>query len=117
KGNEHIRFTDEAEAINKYVPELQEQGVEAIVILAHVPGNQAGQSATGEIASIANKVNDAVDVIFAAHNHVKLNAVVDNKLIVQAWEYGKAFADVDLEIDRVSGDIVKKSAEIVDVVQ
>ena len=117
KGNEHIRFTDEAEAINKYVPELQEQGVEAIVVLAHVPGSQAGQSASGEIATIATKVNDAVDVIFAAHNHVKLNAVVDNKLIVQAWEYGKAFADVDLEIDRVSGDIVKKSAEIVDVVQ
>jgi 2',3'-cyclic-nucleotide 2'-phosphodiesterase (5'-nucleotidase family)/endonuclease YncB( thermonuclease family) len=117
KGNEHIRFTDEAEAINKYVPELQEQGVEAIVILAHVPGNQSGQSASGDIASIATKVNDAVDVIFAAHNHVKVNAVVDNKLIVQAWEYGKAFSDVELEIDRMSGDIVKKSAEIVDVVQ
>ncbi|WP_299089092.1 DUF6359 domain-containing protein [uncultured Metabacillus sp.] len=117
KGNEHIRFTDEAEAINKYVPELQAQGVEAIVILAHVPGNQSGETATGDIANIATKVNDAVDVIFAAHNHVKLNAVVDNKLIVQAWEYGKAFSDIDLEIDRISGDIVKKSAEIVDVVQ
>jgi 2',3'-cyclic-nucleotide 2'-phosphodiesterase (5'-nucleotidase family)/endonuclease YncB( thermonuclease family) len=117
KGNEHIQFTDEAEAINKYVPELQEQGVEAIVILAHVPGNQSGETASGDIASIATKVNDAVDVIFAAHNHVKLNAVVDNKLIVQAWEYGKAFSDVELEIDRLSGDIVKKSADIVDVVQ
>ncbi|MBO1513710.1 DUF6359 domain-containing protein [Metabacillus bambusae] len=117
KGNEHIQFTDEAEAINKYVPELQEKGVEAIVILAHVPGNQSGETASGDIASIATKVNDAVDVIFAAHNHVKLDAVVDNKLIVQAWEYGKAFSDVELEIDRFSGDIVKKSADIVDVVQ
>ncbi|MGM0876324.1 MAG: DUF6359 domain-containing protein [Bacillota bacterium] len=117
KGNEHIRFTDEAVAVNKYVPELQAQGVEAIVILAHVPGNQSGQTASGEIATIATKVNDEVDVIFAAHNHVKVNAVVDNKLIVQAWEYGKAFSDVELEIDRLSGDIVKKSAEIVDVVQ
>ncbi len=117
KGNENVVFTDEAEAINEYVPELQELGVEAIVVLAHVPGNQSGQSATGDITEIATKINDAVDVIFAAHNHVKLNAVVDGKLIVQAWEYGKAFADVDLEIDRNTGDIVKKSAEIVDVVQ
>ncbi|MFT8320129.1 MAG: 5'-nucleotidase C-terminal domain-containing protein, partial [Bacillus sp. (in: firmicutes)] len=117
KGNEHIRFTDEAAAINKYVPELQNQGVEAIIVLAHVPGNQSGDGVTGEIATLANNVNDAVDVIFAAHNHVKINAVVDDKLIVQAWEYGKAFADVDLEIDRDTGDIVKKSAEIVDVVQ
>lgn len=117
KGNENVIFTDEAEAINEYVPELQELGVEAIVVLAHVPGNQSGQSASGDISEIATKINDAVDVIFAAHNHVKLNAVVDGKLIVQAWEYGKAFADVDIEIDRITGDIVKKSAEIVDVVQ
>ncbi len=117
KGNENLRFTDETAAINKYVPELQSQGVEAIIVLAHVPGNQSGEGATGDIANIANNVNDAVDVIFAAHNHVKIDAVVDNKLIVQAGEYGKAFADVELEIDPVSGDIVKKSADIVDVVQ
>ncbi|MFS0862409.1 5'-nucleotidase C-terminal domain-containing protein [Fredinandcohnia sp. 179-A 10B2 NHS] len=117
KGNENVEFTDEVEAINKFVPELQAEGVEAIVVLAHVPGNQSGETASGDIARIATEVNDAVDVIFAAHNHVKVNAVVDNKLIVQAWEYGKAFADVDLEIDRATGDIVKKSAEIVDVVQ
>lgn len=116
-GNEHIRFTDEAKAINKFVPELQAQGIEAIVVLAHVPGNQSGEGASGDIANIASAINDAVDVIFAAHNHVKVNALVDNKLIVQAWEYGKAFSDVDLEIDKLTGDIVKKSAEIVDVNQ
>jgi 2',3'-cyclic-nucleotide 2'-phosphodiesterase / 3'-nucleotidase / 5'-nucleotidase len=116
-GIANVRFTDEATAVNKFVPELQAQGVEAIVVLAHVPGNQAGTSAKGEIADMANKVNDAVDVIYAAHNHVKLNAVVDNKLIVQAWEYGDAIVDIDLEIDPATHDIVKKSAEIVDVVQ
>lgn len=117
KGNENIRFTDEATAINKYTTELQKQGVEAIMVLAHVPGTQSGEGATGEIATLAKKVSSAVDVIFAAHNHVKLNAVVDNKLIVQAWEYGKSFADVDIKLDKKTGDVVKKSAEIVDVVQ
>ncbi|WP_257348156.1 5'-nucleotidase C-terminal domain-containing protein [Pseudalkalibacillus decolorationis] len=116
-GIQNIRFTDEAEAVNKYVTELREQGVEAIVVLAHEPGTQSGDTATGEVADLATNINDAVDVIFAAHNHVKVNAVVDNKLIVQAWEYGKAFADVDLEIDPATNDIVKKSAEVVDVVQ
>ncbi|WP_408008578.1 5'-nucleotidase C-terminal domain-containing protein [Pseudalkalibacillus sp. A8] len=116
-GIQNVNFTDEAEAVNRFVPELQEQGVEAIVVLAHEPGNQSGDTATGEVSELAQNINDAVDVIFAAHNHVKLNAVVDNKLIVQAWDYGKAFADVDLEIDPVTNDIVRKSAEIVDVVQ
>lgn len=117
KGNENVRFTDEASAINKYVPELKKKGVESIVVLAHVPGEQSGTGATGDVATMADKVDDEVDVIFAAHNHVKLNAVVDGKLIVQAWEYGKAFSDVDLEIDPETNDIVAKKAEIVDVAQ
>ncbi|RHW43496.1 2,' 3'-cyclic nucleotide 2'-phosphodiesterase [Neobacillus notoginsengisoli] len=117
KGITNVEFTDEAAAINKYVPELAKRGVEAIVVLAHVPGSQAGESATGEIAKLATEINDKVDIIIAAHNHQKVNAVVDNKLIVQAGEYGKAFADIDFEIDPVTGDIVKKEAEIVDVIQ
>ncbi|MCF6138858.1 5'-nucleotidase C-terminal domain-containing protein [Pseudalkalibacillus berkeleyi] len=117
EGIKDIRFTDEAEAVNKYVPELQSQGVEAIVVLAHEPVDVEGDDATGEAADLANNINDAVDVIVAGHNHVKVNAVVDNKLIVQSWEYGMAFSDIDLEIDPVTNDVVSKTAEIVDVVQ
>ncbi|MEN2768844.1 5'-nucleotidase C-terminal domain-containing protein [Ornithinibacillus xuwenensis] len=114
---EGIAFTDEAEAVDNAVAELTDQGVEAIVVLAHMPANQSGDSATGEAADLANTINDEVDIIFAAHNHVVNNAVVDNKLIVQANEYGKAFADVDIQIDRTTGDIVEKEAEIVFVKQ
>lgn len=113
-GNENVEFTDEAEAVNKYVPELQEQGVEAIIVLAHNPASQNGDTITGDAAEIAKNTDDAVDVIFAGHNHVYNNGIVDNKLIVQALDYSRAFADVDLEIDPETGDIVKKSAEIVD---
>ena len=116
-GIQDIRFTDETAAVNKYTEELKAQGVKAIVVLAHVPGNQSGETATGQIANLAKNVDDEVDVIIAAHNHVKLNAIVDNKLIVQAWEYGKAFGDIDLKIDPTTGDIVEKHAEIVDVIQ
>ncbi|WP_117168312.1 5'-nucleotidase C-terminal domain-containing protein [Paraliobacillus sediminis] len=116
-GIQDIEFTDETAAVNKAVTELQEQGVEAIVVLAHMPADQNGASATGDAADLANNVNDAVDIIFAAHNHQVVDAVVDNKLIVQASEYGKAFADVDIEIDRETGDIVTKEAEIVFVDQ
>ncbi|MBS4203406.1 bifunctional metallophosphatase/5'-nucleotidase [Lederbergia citrea] len=116
-GIQDIRFTDEAAAVNKYTEELKAQGIRAIVVLAHVPGDQSGETATGQIARLAKSVDSEVDVIIAAHNHVKLNAVVDNKLIVQAWEYGKSFADIDLKIDPATGDIVEKHAEIVDVIQ
>ncbi|MCD5324902.1 MULTISPECIES: 5'-nucleotidase C-terminal domain-containing protein [Pontibacillus] len=117
EGNENVEFTDESEAINKYVPELKEQGVEAIVVLAHNPGYQEGDTLTGDAAEIANKVDDEVDIIMAAHNHTENNAIVDDKLIVQAYSYGTAFADVDIEIDPETGDIVDKSAEVITNVQ
>ncbi|PKR78050.1 2,' 3'-cyclic nucleotide 2'-phosphodiesterase [Halalkalibacillus sediminis] len=116
-GNENLAFTDEAEAINEYVPELQEQGVKAIVVLAHNPARQDGDVITGDAADIANSVDDEVDVIFAGHNHVYNNGYVDDKLIVQAYDYGTAFSDVDLKIDPETGDIVEKTAEIVKVDQ
>jgi 2',3'-cyclic-nucleotide 2'-phosphodiesterase / 3'-nucleotidase / 5'-nucleotidase len=113
EGIQDITITDETEAVNKAAAELKSQGVKAIVVLAHMPATQSGDSATGDAADMANAVDDEVDVIFAAHNHAVVNATVDNKLIVQASEYGKAFSDVDLEIDRATGDIVSKKAEIV----
>jgi 2',3'-cyclic-nucleotide 2'-phosphodiesterase/3'-nucleotidase/5'-nucleotidase len=117
KGNENLQITDEAEAINKYTAELKKQGIEAIVILAHNPTTQTDNSATFDASKIAEQIDDEVDVIFAAHNHVGVNKVVDNKLIVQAYSYGSAFSDVDLEIDPITGDIVDKQAEIVTVFQ
>ncbi|GGA77606.1 5'-nucleotidase C-terminal domain-containing protein [Ornithinibacillus halotolerans] len=114
---EGVAFTDETDAVNEAVAELKEQDIRAIVVLAHMPAYQSGASATGAAADLANTVDDEVDIIFAAHNHVVNNAVVDNKLIVQANEYGKAFADVDVQINRTTGDIISKEAEIVFVKQ
>jgi 2',3'-cyclic-nucleotide 2'-phosphodiesterase/3'-nucleotidase/5'-nucleotidase len=117
KGNENLQITDEAEAINKYAAELEKQGIKAIVVLAHNPTTQTGNSDPFDASKIAEKVDDEVDVIFAAHNHVGVNKIVDNKLIVQAYSYGSAFSDVDVKLDPVTGDIVDKKAEIVTVYQ
>ncbi|MEH7386486.1 bifunctional 2',3'-cyclic-nucleotide 2'-phosphodiesterase/3'-nucleotidase [Bacillus sp. JJ1521] len=117
KGNESLQITDEVEAINKYSEELKGQGIEAIIVLAHNPATQTGNTDSFDASRIAEQIDDEVDVIFAAHNHAMVNRVVDNKLIVQAYSYGSAFSDVEVEIDRVTGDIIHKSAEIKTVYQ
>ncbi|MGG0175887.1 bifunctional 2',3'-cyclic-nucleotide 2'-phosphodiesterase/3'-nucleotidase [Gottfriedia acidiceleris] len=117
KGNETLEIRDEVEAINHYTEILKKQGIEAIVVLAHNPTLQTGKADLFDATDIAEKVDDEVDVIFAAHNHVFVNKEVDNKLIVQAYSYGSAFSDVDLELDAVTGEIVKKQAEVVTVYQ
>ncbi|WP_085524664.1 5'-nucleotidase C-terminal domain-containing protein [Tuberibacillus sp. Marseille-P3662] len=110
---ENVTFTDEATAVNKYAKELKAKGVESIVVLSHIPGTQNGDTVTGDAAGLAKNIDDEVDVIVSGHNHKVNNGVVDNKLIVQASEYGKAFGDIDLQIDPETGDIVNKKAEVV----
>lgn len=118
-GVESVMFIDETVAINRAVKQLKKRGVRAIVVLAHVPGTSKlnGDAATGEIVDVAKSVDDEVDVIFAAHSHQYMNAVVDDKLLVQAYSSGTAFSDVDLAIDLRTKDIVGKKAEIVTVWQ
>jgi len=118
-GTAGVTFTDETEAINKYAKELEDQGVKAIVVLAHDPGtsNTDGSNPTGKVVDIAKAVDPEVDVIFGAHDHKYLNSTVDGKLLVQSYSYGTAFSDVDLTIDPVTQDIVSKQAEVVTTYQ
>ncbi|HEX6291617.1 MAG TPA: bifunctional metallophosphatase/5'-nucleotidase [Herpetosiphonaceae bacterium] len=112
-----LEFRDEADSINASVAELKKVGVRAIVVLIHQGGNQAGNvptgALTGAIVDIANRVDDEVDIIASGHTHQFTNAVVDGKLITQAFSYSQAFADIDVTIDRARRDIVEKKAEIV----
>ena len=110
-----LKFTDEAEAINKYSAELKEQGVETIIVLAHNPSksNNDGSNPSEELVDIANKVDDEVDVLFGGHNHAYTNTTVDGKLLVQSYSYGTAFSDVDLVINPETKDVESKKAEIV----
>jgi 5'-nucleotidase len=108
-----FRWTDLSDAVNRYVPELQRQGVQTIVVLAHAGAFQKGDDAAGEVVDEARQMDDAVDVVIAGHTHSRLNLNVDGKLVVQALSYGVAFDRVDLTVDRASGDVVSKSALVV----
>ncbi|MBT2689683.1 5'-nucleotidase C-terminal domain-containing protein [Bacillus sp. ISL-47] len=118
-GVKGLTFTDEAEAINKYVSELKKKGVRAIVVLAHIPGKSkaSGEQPTGPLIELAKNVDDEVDILYGGHNHAYLNSMVDGKLLIQSYSYGTAFSDVDIEIDRNTKDIVSKKAEIMTVYQ
>lgn len=116
------RFTDISEAVNRWVPELRRRGVEAIVILAHAGGPTQDESDApdyvGEIMDEAREMSSAVDVVVAGHSHSKIHARVPNpdgsgdKLVVEALSYGVAYDQVDIRVDRRTGEVVAKSAAI-----
>jgi 5'-nucleotidase len=105
-----LRFLDISDSVNRWVPELRSRGVEAIVVLAHSGAFQKGSSAAGEIADETAQMSDAVDVVVAGHTHSRLNLTVDGKLVVESFAYGTGYDRVELVVDRVSGDVVAKSA-------
>jgi 5'-nucleotidase len=106
------RFLDISEAVNRWVPELRSRGVEAIVVLAHSGAFQEKATAAGGIADETAQMDDAVDVVVAGHTHSELNLTVEDKLVVESLPYGTGYDRVSITVDRVTGEIVRKSAEL-----
>ncbi|USK64421.1 bifunctional metallophosphatase/5'-nucleotidase [Peribacillus frigoritolerans] len=115
ENRKEVEITDEVSAINRTVKLLKEKGIKVIVVLAHnsAKSEKAGANSTGALVEMAPKIDDEVDVIFAGHSHEYANTVAAGKLIVQANSNGKAFSQVNLEIDPHSKIIVKKQAKII----
>ncbi|GAB3242908.1 bifunctional metallophosphatase/5'-nucleotidase [Chitinimonas naiadis] len=125
-GTAKVRFLDEADAINQYIPEIQAKGVHAIVVIIHEGGQQAiyngvtdpdKPGAEGAIVEIIKRLDDDVDVVSSAHTHAFGNALVKSRggkpvLLTQAMNYGTAVADIQLDIDPASDEVVSKKAEI-----
>ena len=57
-------------------------------------------------------MDDAVDVVVAGHTHSQLNLSVDGKLVVESFAYGTGYDRVRISVDRVTGDVVAKSADL-----
>ena len=113
-------FLDISDTVNRYAAQLQREGVEAIVVLAHSGAkHEDGTSgaAAGEIIDEAREMTDAVDVVIAGHTHSHLNTRVPNrsgggdKLVIEAKSLGVAYDRVRMTIDRASGDVTGKSGD------
>lgn len=121
-----VRFTDEADAINAYVPQLKRKGVRAIVVVIHqgasMPpyiGNTSPAVADipDPIGNIVRRLDSEIDVVISGHAHGFTNALARNNdgkeiLVTQAFSFGTAFAEINLTIDRRTRDVVEKSALI-----
>ncbi len=110
-----LNFLPEVESVNALIPLLQAKGVRAIVVVLHNGGSQSGfydqcVNLSSDITGIAEALDDEVDVLITGHTHNAYNCVVDNKLVTGASSYGRLITDIDLTIDRGTGDVVAKQA-------
>ena len=117
-----LDFADEAETANRYARELRSKGVEAIVVLLHEGGRQASggginscNGLTGPITEIVPKMDRAIDVVITGHTHQAYNCVLDGRLVTSASSAGRLVTDIDLTLDRRTGDVRTATANNVPV--
>jgi len=118
-GIEGLVFQTEAEAVNREVANLEADGADVIVVLMHEGGRQdvanpdpnACVNFTGAAANIIPQFTDGIDVVVSGHTHQSYVCDFEGgPLVTQAFEYGKRFSEITLEVDVRTGDVVSRGA-------
>jgi 5'-nucleotidase len=109
-------FQDEADTANALVPELEAQGVDAIVVLLHEGGIQDGGGIdtcvgiSGPIVDIHDRLDPAIDVLVTGHTHQPYNCVLEDpagqdRRVTSAFSFGRVVSEINLTIDRRTNDV------------
>jgi 5'-nucleotidase len=111
-----LEFRDEAETVNRLLPELKARGVEAIVVLIHEGGFPTGDynecpGISGPIVDIVRKFDKAVDVVVSGHTHQAYTCEIDGRLVTSGDKYGTIVTSIDLKLDPATRDIVSAKAD------
>jgi 5'-nucleotidase len=121
-----LSFLDEVTSINEQVAELKCKDVHTIIVTIHQGASQPSYttptdpaaSVGSPISTIVSQLDDEIDVVVSGHAHAFTNALVKTAsgheiLVTQAFSASTAYGDIELELDRASGDVLTKSARIV----
>ena len=109
-------FLDEVETANALVPILQAQGVETIIVLLHEGGIpdpieiNGCSGISGPIVAINDGLDPAIDAVITGHTHLPYNCVLpdpngDDRMVTSAFSFGRVVTEMNLVIDRRSGDV------------
>jgi 5'-nucleotidase len=117
-----LSFADEAATANALVPELQKQGVSAIVLALHQGGMQSPggpydgcQGFSGDLVAILDKLSRDIEVVVSGHTHEAYDCVLQGRLVTSAASYGRLLTKIDLTIDPSAHRVVEKHARNVPI--
>jgi 5'-nucleotidase len=124
---EDLDFHDEADSLNALVPVLRRRGVETIIVLLHEGGN-AGTALnestvntcanpTGAAVDVISRFDREVDLVVTGHTNWALNCpdfAGTGIMVTGAASAGRVVTDIDLTINRRTGDV--ESAAINNVI-
>jgi 5'-nucleotidase len=105
------------EPANRYAKELQDMGVETIIVLLHEGGSHSGPfngcfNPKGPAIDFAKYASPAIDVILAGHWHTALNCSIPDpagnpRPVMEGSYHGKLINEVQLKIDPLTKDVLR----------
>lgn len=108
-----LAFTDEADAINKALPQARAQGATAFVVLIHEGGHTSEPfdqpdctELKGPVVTIAKKLDPAIRLVISGHSHTGFQCKVDGRTITQAQMGGHVLSRIKLSIDPANGSVL-----------
>jgi 5'-nucleotidase len=112
-----LTFLDEADTVNRLVAELDDK-VDAIVVLLHEGGFQSlpggvndCNGISGAIVDIVERMTDEVDLVVSGHTHSAYDCVIDGTVVTSAGANGRLVTDIDLSVDKKSGEVLSIATE------
>jgi 5'-nucleotidase len=124
-GTAGLTFRDEADTVNAIVDSLARKArVESFVVLLHEGGFQSlppgfvnnCDGISGAVVDIVSRLSSRVDVVLSGHTHQAYNCELPNSaghdmLVTSASSFGRVATDVEIKMDRATGDVTQASAD------
>jgi len=108
-----VTFDDPIAVAQKIVKTLREtEKADTVICLSHSGLSENKKRSEDEI--LAREVN-GIDIIISGHTHTKMKEalLVNDTIIVQAWEYGKQLGVMDIAYN--DGHVALKNYKLVDI--
>ncbi len=101
-----LEFIDEAEAINRQLPELRKQGVGVFVVLIHQGGRTIDKfdqpdcsHLTGPLVDVVKRLDPAIRLVISGHSHRGYLCKVDGRMVTQSDMGGHVMSRITLKVD------------------
>lgn len=123
EGIKDLKFQDEVDAANRAARELKRRHVRAMVVLVH-EGDQVKSGerpdecgvVPGAGTRIAQQADPEIDMVLSGHTHQQYLCSVKDpagnaRLFSSGSSFGRVITEVNLKVDRRTGDIVRSSVK------
>jgi len=112
-----LRFSDEADAINRAAAALKAQGVHTLIVTMHEGGEVGGggvmadwndercPNLRGRIVDLAQRITPDVDLILSGHTHQGYRCMLNGRPVIQSFSYSRGLSATDLWIDPRTGRV------------